>query len=64
MNARYRAHRTVRLVEFSSAAWEIKLSIPSIIPASNIDHSAVKRTILRGYEDPRRAGGITTPEQK
>jgi hypothetical protein len=52
MNTRYRAHQIVRLMEFLSTALQIKLLIRSVTRAFNIDHSAVKRVILRGYEDP------------
>jgi IS30 family transposase len=56
MNPRYRTHQIVRLMEFSSTALQIKLSIRSIAGAFNIDHSAVKREILRSYEDPSGRG--------
>jgi transposase len=39
-------------MEFSSTALQIKLSIRSVTQAFNIDHSVVKRAVLRGYEDP------------
>jgi hypothetical protein len=51
MNVRYCAHQIVRLMEFSSTALQIKQPIRSVARAFNIDHSAVKRGILCGYED-------------
>jgi hypothetical protein len=57
MNAKYRAHQIANSMEFSSTALQIKLSIRSIARAFNIDDSAVKRAILRGYEDPPGYGG-------
>jgi hypothetical protein len=52
MKARYRSHQIVRLMEFSSTVLQINLSIRSVARAFNIDHSAVKWAILRGYGDP------------
>jgi hypothetical protein len=50
MNARYCAHQIVRLMEFSSTALQIKLSIRSVAHTFDIDHSVVKRTFRHGYE--------------
>jgi hypothetical protein len=52
MDARYRAHQIMRLMEFSSSASQIKLSIRPAAWAFNIDHFAIKCAILRSYADP------------
>jgi hypothetical protein len=43
VNARYRAHQIVHLMEFSSTELHCNLSIRSVARAFNIAHSAVKR---------------------
>jgi hypothetical protein len=48
VNAGYRTHQIVRLMEFSSTELDLKLRIRSIARAFNIDHFAVKRALLRG----------------
>jgi hypothetical protein len=48
VNAGYYAHEILSLVEFSSTELDLK---PFITGAFNIDHSAVKQALLRGYED-------------
>jgi hypothetical protein len=52
MSARCHAHQTVRLIEFSSAWPDLKLSIWSVARAFDTDHSAVKRALLRRHKDP------------
>jgi hypothetical protein len=47
VNARYRAHQMVRLMEFSSTKLHLNPSIRSVARAFNIAHCA----LLRGYED-------------
>jgi hypothetical protein len=51
VNARYRAHQMVRLMEFSSTDLRLNLSIWSVVRVFNISQGAVKRAPLRGYED-------------
>jgi hypothetical protein len=51
VNARYRAHQMVRLMEFSSTELDLNFSIRSVTRVFNITHCAVKRALLRGYED-------------
>jgi hypothetical protein len=52
MNARFRAHQIVRLLEFSSTELHVELSSRSVARAFGISHSAIARAKLRGYEDP------------
>jgi transposase len=46
----------VRLMEFSSTKLRLNLSIRSVARVFNITHCAVKRALLRGYEDPPGGG--------
>jgi hypothetical protein len=52
MNARFRAHQIVRLMEFASLKLHTKLSISSVARAFEVSHSAVSRANFRGYQDP------------
>jgi transposase len=52
VNARYRAHQMVRLMELSSTELHLNPSVRSVARPFNITHCAVKRALLRGYEDP------------
>jgi hypothetical protein len=52
MNARFRAHHIVRLIEFASTELHITLSARVVARAFEVGHSAVKREQLRGHDDP------------
>jgi hypothetical protein len=52
MNAGCHGHQIMRLMAFSATELDLKLSVRSVTCALNIDHSAVKRALLRRYEDP------------
>jgi transposase len=52
VNARYRAHQMMRLMEFSSTELHFNISIRSVAREFNIAYCAVKHALLRGYEDP------------
>jgi hypothetical protein len=51
MNARFRVHQIVRLIEFASTELHITLSARSVARAFEVGHSAVKHAQLRGYDD-------------
>jgi hypothetical protein len=59
INAGCRAHQVVRLMDFSSTGPDLKLSIRFVARVFNINHSAVKRVLLRGCEDPLDADDTT-----
>jgi hypothetical protein len=52
MNARYRAHQTVRLFEFASTQLHIVLSARVIVRDFEVSHIVVARAELTGYDDP------------
>jgi hypothetical protein len=56
MNARFRVHQIIRLIEFTSTELHITLSAKALARAFEVGHSAVKRAQLRGYEDPPTRG--------
>jgi transposase len=56
MNTRFRAYQIVRLIELASTELHITLSARAIAHAFEARHSAVKRTQLRGYDDPPARG--------
>jgi hypothetical protein len=66
VNARYRAHQMVPLMEFSSTELHFNFFIRSVARAFNIAHCAVKRALLRGSEDPpgRRRHRELSPENE
>jgi hypothetical protein len=50
MNARFRAHQIVQLIEFASVELHIALSVKSVAREFDLSHSAVTRAKLRGYD--------------
>jgi transposase len=56
MNARFRAHQIVRLIEFVSTELHITLSTRAVARPFEVGHSAVKRAQPRGYDDPPARG--------
>jgi hypothetical protein len=56
MNAPFRAHKIVRLIEFASAELHITLSARAVARAFEVDYSAAKRAQLRGDDDPPARG--------
>jgi hypothetical protein len=56
MNARFRAHQVVRLIEFASIELHIALSVRFVARAFDVSHSAVTRARLRGDNIPPAPG--------
>jgi hypothetical protein len=56
MNARFRAHQIVRLINFASAELHIALSARDVARVVEVGHSAVKHALLQGYDDPLAPG--------
>jgi hypothetical protein len=56
MTARFRGRQIVRLQEFASTELNITLLGRALACPFGVDHSAVKRALLRGYEDPPTRG--------
>jgi hypothetical protein len=52
MNARFLPHQIMRLIELSSADLHVALSARSVGCAFDVNHFAVARAKLRGYENP------------
>jgi hypothetical protein len=52
MNAHFRAHQIVRLIELASTELPITLSARAVAHAFEVGHSAVKCAQLRGYDNP------------
>jgi hypothetical protein len=58
MNAPFRTHQIVRVIEFASTELHITLSARVVARAFEVGHSAVKRAQLRGDDDPPARGDI------